>query len=589
MFAAQAPRKPPTFRTCQLRPSRLPRGRQAASLRGDDNLRLRRVVGPRTMVVAAANLGGPPPAAVVGAAREACRHAAATGDPPAGVTPLLAAITPRLGMGRERRKPPSLRPDAVEMAMNPSALSSSRGSGASPRARDQRTRERRRHCLAATPDRIEPAPTSGHTPPLGHFESPGRPHVRAPDTTPAPRAVPGLALVVARAVTSLAGSYPAGRTPHVPGSRPAMVSADDRPPFRGPEGRSGPLPLGADLRGPAPSPHALTGKPSRASRGYAPRGPRTSRRSPGQVTARSRRSPGRELPTPARVERAAWARTPRRGFAPLRPARPRTRMIERGVFPVARLRPHDSAIGSNTGIGSGTRAGRSPPSRPGITPMSLRRAGRARLRAPGSTGSAPRRMVNPAPFAGPGRARLTGWCRRSRQIVRNAFASMTTRPAGWPGRRSQGSYRTGLPAGKGFDGTPTSAGPRVDVWTGGPACRERRGPSKSRRSGSAVTARRTVGPGGRVDRTADRPQDDHHDWRPSTQKADRPPRNRPEGPQASSGTPSAVRPRARDPLPISRLPLHAFRAVEWSEGRNAGPPARGRDGRTASGPEQGRR
>jgi hypothetical protein len=318
------------------------------------------------MVVAGANLETPRRAAWSGPDGGLPYVSAASGGPPVGAGLAWPRSLPAWGGGGRRGTSPRLpsvhrrdRDDPVGPFVVASAaarwgrpLSSATGGCANGPPRP---------CGGIRPD--DSGSYSGHTPPLGRFEHPGDlSSPRAPDTTPAPRAVPGLAPVVTGAVTSLAGSDPAvahrkaraPARPRFPRTSSAISGArrQKRPLTR----RCGPFAVRHRLRARSPA---------------SPRGPLVVAllavpglpEEPRARSARSRRSPGRELPTPARVERAAWARAPRRGFPPLRPARPGLEDSSR-AFP--RRPPSascNSAIGSNIGIGPGRGGDRRPRTR----------------------------------------------------------------------------------------------------------------------------------------------------------------------------------------------------------------------------------
>jgi hypothetical protein len=123
---------------------------------------------------------------------------------------------------------------------------------------------------------------SGHTPPLRCLKHPGD-HVpgtghyagyRSGSQVSADRHAAGH---VAR------GALPPGHAPYVPDARPGIVSAGRTGDFGSPKAQAAPYPPVQMFRGSAPSPATLTGKPLRASHGYAPHGPGICPGSPGLI------------------------------------------------------------------------------------------------------------------------------------------------------------------------------------------------------------------------------------------------------------------------------------------------------------------
>jgi len=123
--------------------------------------------------------------------------------------------------------------------------------------------QRNAHCLASIPSGLPAGSYSGHSPRLRGLKHPAD-HGKAPGTSPAPAALPALAISFAPWVTSLEG-IPLGTAaarPALPGGR--RLHRTLRGDFGGPNVEASPYPSASAVRGSAPSPTALTGKPSRA-------------------------------------------------------------------------------------------------------------------------------------------------------------------------------------------------------------------------------------------------------------------------------------------------------------------------------------
>ncbi len=169
------------------------------------------------------------------------------------------------------------------------------------------------HCQQGTPPDFRPVLLRPHSQSAA-FEPPGRPS-RAPVATPAAADLPALAVTVIGQVTSLS-ELPEDSRPYVPGSRPGIVSMQQTLVISG--GRTWKRPLTHRPQAFAAR-HVSCPTYRQALAGLSwlsYSSPRDLPAVAGPVKARSRLSPGRELPTPAGLCEVSRPLTPRAGFEP---------------------------------------------------------------------------------------------------------------------------------------------------------------------------------------------------------------------------------------------------------------------------------
>ena len=320
-----------------------------------------------------------------------CRHGRSARQ---GGTP-VTAITPRQGNARRVGHPgptaAARRRRERDVPVSPFVVARSRPLRGGHRGRYHR------HARTASPlpcsatDRSRIAGSySGHTPPLRGFKHPDD-HVPGTGNRSGPRSGSQVRDGRRAAVHVARGRYPSDLAPYVPGSRPGIVSTgpnctDGSGDFGGQKAKAAPYPR----RGSFAVRHRL-----RRRSPASPCGPLVVQlfAVPGLSgdprawsTARSRPSPGRELPTPARVERtghAGWPGPPGGDFHPFghhgpAPARERGLSLSPTFLPG---RPNLAGLG-----GPASGAGQTSPAFPDPSNRTPGLPHRVRGRPRGTTG-----------------------------------------------------------------------------------------------------------------------------------------------------------------------------------------------------------